>query len=129
MLNLLLAFQLRKLFDETLEQPRRQKSVVDSAVISFDGTQIETRPRELIELIEDDPRALTIEAEVLLYGKRNFDGDVGISRSAVRDRYDRHALSMSSSFIAYVDSHNNCAGAILATLYLTFSASSNQRYA
>jgi hypothetical protein len=41
--------------DELVEEPRRQEAVVHATILAFDRTQIEARPSEDIELVEDDP--------------------------------------------------------------------------
>lgn len=78
------------------------------------GPQIETRPREFVDLVKDNPRTPGIEAQVALYRRRQLKSDGWIVGRSVRHRDDpNHGRSVVRCF----DSQNDHARPVLASLF------------
>ncbi len=116
--NFLSDSKLSELGNQDVEKLRWQDAIVDAAFASSNRSQVEPRPGEDIDLIEDDPRAIVIKAEVLLHPKWNFDGHTWIVRCRVRDRDNGHLLATGQRGIRMVDRENDRAGTIFSPLDL-----------
>jgi hypothetical protein len=58
--------------EHPIEKPRRKKAVV-VAFGAADLSQVVARPQEFVAFIDDNPRAIAVEAEAPLYGQGDFN--------------------------------------------------------
>src|SRR5215469_4139401 len=117
--NLSLNSQLFELRYELLKELRGQQSVVDATLVSCDRPQIESGPSEQVELIENHPRALAVQAQVLLDPLRNLDRDGQITRSSMRDRRNCNLFPPNRLRVGMFDGKDDRAGSILTPVDLS----------
>ena len=78
--------------DDLIEQTWWQETVVHATVAFPDRSQVVSRPCEHVELIQNDPGALTVETQVCFDPLRNLDGRSRIAWRRMRDRNHRDLL-------------------------------------
>jgi hypothetical protein len=96
-----------------LEKPSRQKPI--DALSRWGTTDIRSRPDKIVELGRDDPGPLAIEPKPALGCGGNLNAIFALSRSRVRDGQNVEP----NRAVLFVPCHDNAAGAILQTLFLT----------
>jgi len=60
----------------------------DGGRAARDGPKVESRPDEVVDLVEHDPGPFAVEAEMTFHVGRDLEGGVGCERRRVRDRQD-----------------------------------------
>jgi hypothetical protein len=79
----------------------------------LDRPQIKAWPPEDIDLVKDDPRAFTVQTQVLLHAQRNLNGDTHVVGCRVGDWGDSDLSALCSVRPGLLDRQNYCAGSVL----------------
>lgn len=66
--------ELKDASDYGIVQPRRDEAVSKAVARTWHRMQVEARPGELVDFVDNDPRARIVEAERLFYPRRQLDG-------------------------------------------------------
>jgi len=98
------------------EKTRRQRAIRDRRFVpTGNGTQVWTRPNELVRFGDNYPRPIGVQPQSFFCFNRNFNCVAEVHRLGVGDRQDEDDVS--AAFIP--QGHNNRARSVLTSLFST----------